>query len=89
MNSEIKVNLNISLHEVKMGQVYSNEWSEKKMSRRVDNEGAYCAEEFDEHHAIMGDDYKVYCSQRCETQGELLSAYEAAQSYLPQSALAA
>ncbi len=72
-----------------MDQVYSNEWSEKKMSRRVDNECAYCAEEFDETCASIGEDYKVYCSEYCEQQGELLSAYEAAQPYLNQFPLAA
>ena len=59
------------------------------MSRRIENECAYCAEEFDETHAVVGDDYKVYCSERCEKQGELLSAYEAAQPYLNQYSLAA
>ena len=59
------------------------------MARRVENECAYCAEEFDEHHAVIGDDYKVYCSEQCEERGELLSAYEAAQPYLNQYALAA
>ncbi len=59
------------------------------MSRRIENECAYCAEEFDEHHAIVGADYKVYCSERCEAQGELLSAYEASQPYLQPYELAA
>lgn len=59
------------------------------MATRVENECAYCAEEFDEHHAVIGADYKVYCSERCEELGELLSAYEAAQPYLHQYALAA
>jgi hypothetical protein len=59
------------------------------MSRRIENECAYCAEEFDEHRAIIGDDYKVYCSEHCESLGELLSAYEAVLPYLNQYALAA
>ncbi|MBL8204169.1 MAG: hypothetical protein JNM09_08065 [Blastocatellia bacterium] len=59
------------------------------MARRVENECAYCAEEFDEDHARIGDDYKVYCSEHCEELGEMLSAYEAAQPYLNQYALAA
>ena len=59
------------------------------MSRRIENECAYCAEEFDEHRARVGDDYKVYCSERCEELGEMLSAYEAALPYMNQYALAA
>jgi endogenous inhibitor of DNA gyrase (YacG/DUF329 family) len=59
------------------------------MSRRIENECAYCAEEFDEDHAVIGVDYKVYCSKRCEELGEMLSAYEAAQVYLRQYPLAA
>lgn len=59
------------------------------MSRRIENECAYCAEEFDESRAVIGDDYKVYCSERCEELGELLSAYEAAQTYLQPERLAA
>lgn len=59
------------------------------MARRVENECAYCAEEFDEHRAVLGEDYKLYCSEQCEAQGELLSADEAALPYLNQYALAA
>ena len=59
------------------------------MSRRIENECAYCAEEFDANHAVIGDDYKVYCSAQCEELGEMLSAYEAAQPYLNQYRLAA
>ena len=59
------------------------------MSRRIENECAYCAEEFDESHAVIGADYKVYCCERCGELGELLSAYEAAQPYLNQYPLAA
>jgi hypothetical protein len=59
------------------------------MARRIENECAYCAEEFDEHHAFIGNDYKVYCSEQCEELGELLSACEAAQPYLNQYAMAA
>ncbi|HEX4949679.1 MAG TPA: hypothetical protein VFZ34_23590 [Blastocatellia bacterium] len=59
------------------------------MAQRVENECAYCAEEFDEHSAIVGNDYKVYCSEQCGELGEMLSAYEAAQPYLQPYALAA
>ena len=59
------------------------------MSRRIENECAYCAEEFDESHAMIGADYKVYCCERCKELGELLSAYEAAQPYLNQYPLVA
>lgn len=59
------------------------------MARRVENECAFCAEEFDEHRAHIGDDYKVYCSEQCKERGEMLSAYEAAQLYVNQYSLAA
>jgi hypothetical protein len=64
-------------------------WRRRIISRRVENECAYCAEEFAEHSAVVGNDYKVYCSQHCAELGELLSAYEAALPYLNQYALAA
>lgn len=59
------------------------------MSRRIDNECAYCAEEFDEQQAIVGTDWKVYCSEQCVNKGELLSEHEKAQVYLQQYPLAA
>ncbi len=54
------------------------------MSRRIENECAYCANEYAEIAAIVGQDWKVYCSQECAKSGELLSAYETAKIYLNQ-----
>lgn len=59
------------------------------MSRRIENECAYCAEVFDEQQATVGTDWKVYCSEPCATNGELLSEHEKAQAYLQQYPLAA
>lgn len=59
------------------------------MARRIDNECAYCAEEFDEAQAIIGNDRKVYCCEFCAQQGEILSESEKARIYLQQYPLAA
>ena len=59
------------------------------MARRVDNECAYCAEEFDDAGGIVGNDMKVYCSDACLVQGELLSAAERVRIYLDPNSIAA
>jgi hypothetical protein len=46
------------------------------MAKRIENECAYCAEavEFDE--AVIGQDWKVYCSNACAQAGETISQHE-------------
>ena len=44
------------------------------MAKRNENECAFCAEEVEQ--AVVGQDWKVYCSQECTEQGETLSAVE-------------
>ncbi|HMV49595.1 MAG TPA: hypothetical protein PLD20_01365 [Blastocatellia bacterium] len=46
------------------------------MARRNDNECAFCAEEFDLNHGVVGRDWKVYCSANCAAAGEALSIRE-------------
>ncbi len=50
------------------------------MSRRVDNECAYCAEAVqiaeDQFNGIIGKNWKLYCSRECANQGEVLSLRE-------------
>lgn len=46
------------------------------MARRTENECAFCAEAADPDHAVIGADWKVYCSAVCAEQGELISATE-------------
>ena len=59
------------------------------MARRVDNECAYCAEEFEQESGIVGEDMKVYCSAECARLGESLSAAERARSYIDPGVIAA
>ena len=46
------------------------------MARRIENECAFCAEEFDPNHGVVGNDWKVYCSADCAAGGEVLSSRE-------------
>ncbi len=46
------------------------------MARRTDHECAYCAEIFDLGNIVIGDDWKVYCSEECARAGEALSRQE-------------
>ena len=46
------------------------------MAKRNENECAFCAEEIKHERAVIGQDWKVYCSQECANQGESLSAIE-------------
>ncbi len=46
------------------------------MARRIENECAFCAEEFDLDHCVVGNDWKVYCSPTCAAGGEVLSRGE-------------
>lgn len=46
------------------------------MARRTENECAYCAEEIEEEHGIIGKDWKVYCSKACARMGERMSDQE-------------
>jgi hypothetical protein len=46
------------------------------MSKRIENECAWCAEEFDEERGVVGRDRKVYCSRSCAAKGEEFSEGE-------------
>jgi hypothetical protein len=46
------------------------------MARRIDNECAYCAEVVEPEKAIIGKDWKIYCSLTCTQAGELISMNE-------------
>ncbi|MGE0886888.1 MAG: hypothetical protein AB7P14_25485 [Blastocatellales bacterium] len=46
------------------------------MARRVENECAYCAEELECGQGIVGEDWKVYCSNHCVELGEIISRRE-------------
>jgi hypothetical protein len=46
------------------------------MARRIDNECAYCAELAEPEKAIVGKDWKIYCSPSCAQAGELISMEE-------------
>jgi len=46
------------------------------MARRTENECAYCAEEIEAEHEIVGKDWKVYCSSVCAKMGETISDQE-------------
>lgn len=46
------------------------------MARRIENECAFCAEEFELSEGIVGNDWKVYCSTDCVRKGEVLSDRE-------------
>lgn len=59
------------------------------MARRVDNECAYCAEEFEQESGIVGEDMKVYCTAECARLGESLSAAERARSVIDPDMIAA
>ncbi|MBI1764696.1 MAG: hypothetical protein HYR56_25000 [Acidobacteria bacterium] len=49
------------------------------MARRIEDECAYCAEKINPHTAVIGHDWKVYCSTACAQRGEDLSVREATQ----------
>jgi hypothetical protein len=46
------------------------------MARHSETECAYCAEEMESDHRIIGKDWKVYCSEACAWEGENLSREE-------------
>ena len=46
------------------------------MSRRQEEECAFCAELLDPERVCYGDDRKVYCSPACARAGEALSRRE-------------
>ncbi len=46
------------------------------MAKRIENECAYCAEEVKPEAAVIGSDWKVYCSKTCVELGESISARE-------------
>lgn len=46
------------------------------MSRRREEECAFCAELLDPESVCLGDDRKVYCSATCAEAGEALSRRE-------------
>jgi hypothetical protein len=46
------------------------------MAKRNENECAFCAEEIEQEQAVVGQDWKVYCSQECAVRGETLSVME-------------
>jgi hypothetical protein len=46
------------------------------MAKRNENECAFCAEEIEPEQAVVGQDWKVYCSRNCAEQGETLSSIE-------------
>jgi len=43
-----------------------------KIARRDENECAYCAEEITPEAGVIGQDWKVYCSEACAKAGELV-----------------
>lgn len=49
------------------------------MARRSENECAFCAEEIEPQTAVIGKDWKVYCSTTCAHNGEDLSVHELSQ----------
>ena len=48
------------------------------MAKRNENECAYCAEDLKPEQAVIGQDWKVYCSVSCAQRGEALSVAEQA-----------
>jgi hypothetical protein len=46
------------------------------VSRRREEECAFCAELLDPQYTCLGDDQKVYCSPACAQAGEVLSRKE-------------
>lgn len=46
------------------------------MAKRIENECAYCAEAVELDEAIVGQDWKVYCSSVCAQAGEEISQHE-------------
>jgi hypothetical protein len=48
------------------------------MARRNEHECAFCAEELTPEQAVIGQDWKVYCSTICARRGEELSIAEVA-----------
>ena len=46
------------------------------MARRSENECAFCAEQVNPQAAVIGKDWKVYCSVNCAHRGEDLSVRE-------------
>ena len=49
------------------------------MARRIENECAFCAEAIEPRTAVIGQDWKVYCSTTCAHRGEDLSVRELTQ----------
>lgn len=54
----------------------SSNLPEEFMSRRTENECAYCIEKVEIDKGIIGKDRKVYCSNDCVELGEALSEHE-------------
>jgi len=46
------------------------------MAKRIENECAFCAEEIAAGTAVVGKDWKVYCSEGCAEAGEMISLEE-------------
>ncbi len=46
------------------------------MARRIDNECAYCADEVRIEDQVIGNDWKVYCSDKCARSGQEVSLRE-------------
>jgi hypothetical protein len=46
------------------------------MAKRNENECAFCAEEIEQEQAVVGQDWKLYCSRECAVHGETLSVIE-------------
>lgn len=49
------------------------------MAKRIESECAFCAEEIEPQTAIVGKDWKVYCTTACAQRGEDLSVRELTQ----------
>lgn len=49
------------------------------MAKRNENECAFCAEEIEPEQAVIGQDWKLYCSHECAARGETLSVIESSQ----------
>lgn len=46
------------------------------MAKRIADECAYCAEAIEFDKAIVGQDWKIYCSTVCAQAGEEISQHE-------------
>jgi hypothetical protein len=49
------------------------------MAKRNEDECAFCAEEIKQEQAVVGQDWKLYCSRECAVRGETLSVIEFSQ----------